>query len=193
MLDVAPQDKAEFTAMYNEYLDNQKKIKSQFDSNFDPAKLTEEEAKVAFRKLAKTCHPDLHPNDPNAEKRFKEINEAYDRICKGDTQEQVHFRTGDFNFHDFGNGTQQIHNAAEPETVTAHDVIAQRRLKRGFVELLIRVVLDRGGQGAHFAPRLFHRETACAAVWPAACDGCRGGGCVGVLCDGTARRAVSHR
>jgi|ERR1035437_1946976 curved DNA-binding protein len=64
---------------------------------------SEEDAKQAFRKLAKTCHPDLHPNDPNAEKRFKEINEAYDRICKGDTQEQVHVRTG--NFGDiFGNG-----------------------------------------------------------------------------------------
>lgn len=49
MLDVAQQDKAEFTAMYNEYLDNQKKIKSQFDSNFDPEKLTEEEAKVKLQ------------------------------------------------------------------------------------------------------------------------------------------------
>lgn len=49
MLDVAPQDKAEFTAMYNEYLDNQKHIKSQFDSNFDPEKLSEDEAKVKLQ------------------------------------------------------------------------------------------------------------------------------------------------
>ncbi|AZB31392.1 MULTISPECIES: hypothetical protein [Chryseobacterium] len=49
MLDVAPQDKAEFTAMYNEYLDNQKHIKNQFDSNFDPEKLSEDEAKVKLQ------------------------------------------------------------------------------------------------------------------------------------------------
>jgi DnaJ-class molecular chaperone len=41
---------------------------------------SEDEAKAAFRKLAKTCHPDLHPNDTGAETRFKEINAAYDAI-----------------------------------------------------------------------------------------------------------------
>ncbi|KUJ52110.1 hypothetical protein AR685_09160 [Chryseobacterium sp. JAH] len=45
MLDVAPKDKAEFTEVYNEYLENQKKIIKQFDSGFDPEKLSEEEAK----------------------------------------------------------------------------------------------------------------------------------------------------
>ena len=49
LLDVDPKDKDVFTAMYNEYLDNQKSIKSQFDSNFDPDKLTEEEAKVKLQ------------------------------------------------------------------------------------------------------------------------------------------------
>jgi DnaJ-class molecular chaperone len=62
---------------------------------------TEDEAKTAFRALAKTCHPDLHPNDPDAERRFKEINAAYDDICKGnDKIETVQFRTGDFRFDD---------------------------------------------------------------------------------------------
>lgn len=37
---------------------------------------TDAEIKSAFRKLAKTCHPDLHPGDKAAEARFKEINEA---------------------------------------------------------------------------------------------------------------------
>lgn len=41
---------------------------------------SEDDVKNAFRKLAKTCHPDLHPNDPQAEARFKEINAAYDAI-----------------------------------------------------------------------------------------------------------------
>jgi curved DNA-binding protein len=37
---------------------------------------TEEEIKKAYRKLARKHHPDLNPNDPQAEQRFKEINEA---------------------------------------------------------------------------------------------------------------------
>lgn len=34
------------------------------------------EIKSAYRQKAKECHPDLHPNDKNAEERFKELNEA---------------------------------------------------------------------------------------------------------------------
>lgn len=33
--------------------------------------------KKAFRKLARQYHPDHNPNDPKAEAKFKEINEAY--------------------------------------------------------------------------------------------------------------------
>ena len=35
------------------------------------------EIKVAFHKLAKTYHPDLHAGDVVAEERFKAINHAY--------------------------------------------------------------------------------------------------------------------
>lgn len=38
---------------------------------------SEDEIKKAFRKLARKFHPDVNPSDKTAEKRFKEINEAY--------------------------------------------------------------------------------------------------------------------
>jgi curved DNA-binding protein len=37
---------------------------------------TSEEIKKAYRKLARKYHPDLNPDNPEAEERFKEINEA---------------------------------------------------------------------------------------------------------------------
>ncbi len=39
---------------------------------------TDKEIKNAFRQLARKFHPDLHPNDVEAESEFKEINEAYE-------------------------------------------------------------------------------------------------------------------
>lgn len=39
---------------------------------------TDDEIKKAYRKMAKMYHPDLHPDDPQAAEKFKEVNEAND-------------------------------------------------------------------------------------------------------------------
>jgi len=41
----------------------------------------EKEIKRAFRRLARQHHPDVNPSDPEAEERFKEINEAYEVLA----------------------------------------------------------------------------------------------------------------
>ena len=43
-----------------------------------------DDLKKAYRKLAKDCHPDLHPGDKAAEARFKELNEAYEVLSDPD-------------------------------------------------------------------------------------------------------------
>lgn len=40
--------------------------------------------KAAFRKKAKSCHPDLHPGDSAKEAEFKELNEAYEVLSDQD-------------------------------------------------------------------------------------------------------------
>lgn len=44
----------------------------------------EKQLKSAYRKLAKKYHPDLNPDDKEAEANFKEINEAYEVLSNAD-------------------------------------------------------------------------------------------------------------
>jgi curved DNA-binding protein len=49
----------------------------------------EEEIKRSFRRLAKQYHPDTNPNNPQAEARFKQINQAYEVL--GDRQKRAEY------------------------------------------------------------------------------------------------------
>ncbi|MEY2727488.1 MAG: Curved DNA-binding protein [Planctomycetota bacterium] len=58
---------------------------------------TAEEIRKAYKKLARTEHPDARPNDPGAQKRFAEITEAWEVL--GDTEKRARYDK-------FGHGAQ---------------------------------------------------------------------------------------
>ena len=83
-------------------------------------KASPDEIKRAYRKLAKKYHPDLHPDDKEAEKKFTEINEAYEVLSDEEKRkkydmfgESANFQGGQnfdpsdfgFDFGNFGNGS----------------------------------------------------------------------------------------
>ena len=65
-----------------------------------------EEIQRAYRKLARTYHPDVN-SDPGAEERFKEIAEAYDVLSDPDTRKR---------YDAFGWDSRQVPEGVDPQT-----------------------------------------------------------------------------
>lgn len=63
---------------------------------------TDEDIKRAYRKKAKECHPDLHPNDKEAEALFKELNEANEVLS--DPDKRARYDQFGFDGPDMGGG-----------------------------------------------------------------------------------------
>ncbi|HEY4397695.1 MAG TPA: DnaJ C-terminal domain-containing protein [Acidimicrobiia bacterium] len=83
-----------------------------------PRTATAEEIQRAYRKLARTYHPDVN-KDPEAEERFKEVSEAYDVLSDPDTRKK---------YDQFGPAFRQVPEGVDPETWAA----AQRQGSRQY-------------------------------------------------------------
>ena len=67
-------------------------MKNAYDTLGVPKTASQDEIKKAYRKLARTYHPDKNPGDVAAEERFKEIQGAYDVI--GDPDKRKEYDSG---------------------------------------------------------------------------------------------------
>ena len=54
-------------------------------------KASQDDIKAAYRKLARQYHPDLHPNDEECAKKFKEINEANEVLSDPQKRQQYDY------------------------------------------------------------------------------------------------------
>lgn len=61
-----------------------------------PRSASNDDIKSAYRKLARKYHPDVNPNDPAAEEKFKEVSQAYSVLSDPERREQFdRFGTAD--------------------------------------------------------------------------------------------------
>lgn len=66
--------------------------KDHYDTLGVSRKATDDEIKKAYRRLARKYHPDMNPDDPEAEAKFKEIQEAYGVLS--DPEKRKQYDTG---------------------------------------------------------------------------------------------------
>lgn len=59
---------------------------------------TQNDIKKTYRKLAKTYHPDLNPNNNKAQEKFKQINEAYEVLGDEEKRKQYDTFGSSYNF-----------------------------------------------------------------------------------------------
>ena len=125
---------------------------------------SEKEIKKAYRQIAKDNHPDVNPDDKEAEERFKEAAEAYDIL--GDKKKREEYDR-------FGHGGQHRPNGFGMDDMD--DIFSQmgfggrgRRTPRGQnIRLKIPLTLEEMFNGVEKKIK-YHRGTIC--------DGCDGNG-----------------
>jgi curved DNA-binding protein len=87
-----------------------------------PRSATAEEIQRAYRKLARSYHPDIN-KDPGAEEKFKEISEAYDVLSDPDTRAR---------YDRFGPDFRRIPEGVDPDAWAAAQQAGRRGAPGGF-------------------------------------------------------------
>ena len=86
-----------------------------------PRDASQEDIQRAYRKLARTYHPDVN-HDPGAEDQFKEVSEAYDVLSDPETRRR---------YDTFGRDFRQVPEDVDPETWRRARAGARREARAG--------------------------------------------------------------
>jgi len=116
---------------------------------------SEADIKRAFHRLAKKYHPDLHPDDKNAEARFKEISEAHEILSdpkkKAEYDELRKYGAGGGPF--FTGGRRYPGGVSGPDIGWEESFIGGRRSRFGNISEILNQFFNIGGESRNVPSR----------------------------------------
>ena len=80
---------------------------------------SQDDVKKAYKKLARKYHPDLNPNDPDAHRKFQEINEANEVLSDPEKRKKYDQYGENWKHADEFEAQQQQYRQAEEPTGAA--------------------------------------------------------------------------